>query len=170
MEKPVRHTLTTLVLLRISSDTLWCFAFRHGGLLPGMRAPARDGWGSNDFAASISYTYRSFHLADPTGAGAASTVACNTTTQGFEGTPRCCVLPAAQVPAPSPSFDPRSLETGAQAQSPININLWEYCEHSPQHLNAPLHRFLARLIVARCANRRTRSAPAAPRRAIRSRL
>ena len=104
-----------------------------------MRAPARDGWGSNDFAASISYTYRSFHLADPTGAGAASPVACNTTTQGFEGTPRCCVLPAAQVPAPSPSFDPRSLETSAQAQSPININLWEYCEPS---ISMPLSRQL----------------------------
>jgi hypothetical protein len=98
---------------------------QHGGLMPGIRAPTKTGWGSNDFANAVNLTYRSYHLADPTGSGLAP-VACNQTRQGFESSPKCCVLPAAKTPTTSAAFDPLKFESGAEAIASIQVQLWEH--------------------------------------------
>ena len=108
---------------------------QHGGMMSGMQPPSKNGSSSNDDCRdgvcshlTDLYYYQEYHLADPTGSGTPGPIACNHSQQGREDFAKCCVMPAAQVPKPSPAFDPKNFEKGAVARSPINVNLWEYLD------------------------------------------
>eukprot|EP01052_Picozoa_sp_SAG31_P011898 SAG31_NODE_685_length_12832_cov_28.355376_5_plen_386_part_00 len=99
----------------------WKFA--HGGTMGGAKPPRPRGWvgGENDL-----FYYTSFHLADTVGDGSPAPLACNLTSQHFERSPRCLVIPASSLPTASDGFARAAgMVAHGPAFSSTNVNEWD---------------------------------------------
>ena len=100
----------------------------------GITAPRTQGWLQGSPQSRGHHRYSTFRLARMCPGCAAAPLACNITTQDGDGSPLCCVLPAAHTSTAANSFDKQHFELNAPALKSTNANLWQawHLQFSPQ--------------------------------------